>query len=299
MNPNAVAPDYDPDMAEQILDDAGYPRGADGWRFELDLMPQTSTSTRVMGEIIKEQFEAIGIKINFQLYDHVTVGTMERAGDFDIISNCPRYGPSPLDGYYANYHPEGLYNKGRIMYDNPEFTAVMEEALSEFDIDKRRELIWECQKILAEDFVNIPIVGEQKIQISNINWRGQRASVDVWGKGSNWFCYRCVWNVNNVETEEPTDIEDVINDLQDELDKVTADIALFSDRVADSLDTVTDAIEAQTDMIGDVETTLSSDVASMEETVSGMKGTIGMLQTLLIVTLLVAIVAVVVPFIKS
>ncbi|MCC5909248.1 MAG: ABC transporter substrate-binding protein [Clostridiaceae bacterium] len=52
-------------------------------------------------------------------------------------------------------------------YRNPEFDAIADAQRREMDIDKRRELVWEAQRILAEDVPRITLYSRANVQVYN------------------------------------------------------------------------------------------------------------------------------------
>jgi peptide/nickel transport system substrate-binding protein len=85
-NPDIKRLPYDPALAEKLLDEAGYPRQADGYRFEVTL---DSSNDRYVndGDIataIAGYFERVGIKVNLNL--------MSRSIFFTYISTTNREG---------------------------------------------------------------------------------------------------------------------------------------------------------------------------------------------------------------
>lgn len=63
-----------------------------------------------------------------------------------------------------NAHPGGN-NTNR--YSNPEFDAIADAQREEMDIDKRRELVFEAQKILAEDVSQLTLYSRAGVQAYN------------------------------------------------------------------------------------------------------------------------------------
>lgn len=53
-----------------------------------------------------------------------------------------------------NDKPRGWNMSG---YRNPDFDRIADESASTMDQDKRRELVWDMQKILIEDIPYIPL----------------------------------------------------------------------------------------------------------------------------------------------
>jgi len=62
---------YDPEKAEQLLDEAGYPRDEDGVRFEFEWLSYDRDYAVQSSEIIKEFLQDVGIMINIQPVEYV------------------------------------------------------------------------------------------------------------------------------------------------------------------------------------------------------------------------------------
>jgi peptide/nickel transport system substrate-binding protein len=207
-NPNARLPSHDKAMAEKLLDDAGYTRGADGWRFELLLTQSTAVACMTMSEVVKEQLEEVGIKINWQVYDIATYTEKFKAGEWDLISRWTRYGPSPNDGFGNYFHTRdeaagwGLDNY--FGFSNAEVDALVEEALTISDFDDRKALYDQVQEILAEEIATLEMAFEQKLQLSYSDWHGLTATPEGLGVAGNWFSFKSVWNEAYVQDAPPT-----------------------------------------------------------------------------------------------
>lgn len=157
--PDVKQYDYDPAHAEQLLDAAGFPRLAGGVRFHLQLKTSTEESTRILAEVLAEQWKKIGITLdlrplenatlqsdigrgNFQLYTLRWVGANNDPDIFEYIFNSKRM---PPDGA----------NRGH--YNNPEVDALLAQQRVETDMEKRKEILSRIQKIIAEDepYINL------------------------------------------------------------------------------------------------------------------------------------------------
>jgi peptide/nickel transport system substrate-binding protein len=64
---------FDPELAEQLLDEAGYPRGADGVRFSLDLEVPSGRAYTDAALVIGQYLTDIGVQTNVALQDFATV----------------------------------------------------------------------------------------------------------------------------------------------------------------------------------------------------------------------------------
>jgi len=207
-NPKARLPSYDKTRAEKLLDEAGYPRKSDGWRFEVRLTQVPVTANQAISEILKEQLEAVGVKIKWETYDWATAGDKHVKKDFDLYGRYVRYGPSPDDGYGSYLHTRdeaagrGLDNY--FGFSNKAYDALVDEALTISDFIKRKALYDKAQEILAEEIAVLSIVYEQKIQLAYSEWHGMCTMRDGLGVNGNWYSFRAIWNEKYVKTTTAT-----------------------------------------------------------------------------------------------
>jgi peptide/nickel transport system substrate-binding protein len=157
---------YDVAKANQILDDAGYLDGdGDGIREMADgsqpltfrmYYPSDSTNAPRMAELLNEQWKQVGIQTEIQTLDpDALTAVCCPAFDFDVI----------LWGWSSDPDPNGLLSvmttadivtgNNETGYSNPEYDALYAQQGVELDKEKRRELVWEMQKIVHDDVVYI------------------------------------------------------------------------------------------------------------------------------------------------
>lgn len=151
--PNVRQYRYDPALAEKLLDAAGLPRGANGVRLHLALKTSTEESARLLGEVLADQWKRVGVALelrpletatfysdiahgSFQLYTFRWLGANNDPDVFDYVFNSKRV---PPDGA----------NRGH--YHNPALDALLDRQRVELDREKRKAILSEIQKIVAED----------------------------------------------------------------------------------------------------------------------------------------------------
>ena len=78
--------DYDPARAQQLLDAAGFPRGADGVRMHLTLKTSTDESTRLMSEAIADQWKRVGVALQLRPMEFATFYSDITHGSFQLYS---------------------------------------------------------------------------------------------------------------------------------------------------------------------------------------------------------------------
>ncbi|NPV61740.1 MAG: ABC transporter substrate-binding protein [Methanotrichaceae archaeon] len=151
-NPDQEEYSYDPDEAGDLLEDMGYSidgqyYSKDGKPLELELLV-TSTNERA-GEMIKQQLEEAGIKVDMRSVDSKTLDSLVGEWTFDLA----------LSGHGGLGGDPNILNKVIIgqgfnsaRYDaDPKLTEVLQKQNAEMDPEKRKTLVFEAQEIYAQD----------------------------------------------------------------------------------------------------------------------------------------------------
>lgn len=150
---------FDLEKAKALLDEAGYPAGDDGTRFELGLiyiappfMPDFNT---LPSEFIAAALKPVGIKVNLDPQQGFA-GWAKRsaAWDFDMSINWPGDKTDPAIGVSRLYVCDNIKNQAYTNtsgYCNAKVDAIFAEAAAESDVEKRRALYAQVQDILLED----------------------------------------------------------------------------------------------------------------------------------------------------
>jgi peptide/nickel transport system substrate-binding protein len=158
-NPDEITSyDYDPEMAEQLLEEAGWTLGPDGVRQKdgqrLSFTMYTNAGNQVREAYltaIQQYWADVGIEMFPQLEPFpALVERITSTYDFEVVLIGFNWSADPdqstmfsCDGY------GGGFNFTR--YCNPEVDALLQEALRETDRDRRIELYTEFQNIIMED----------------------------------------------------------------------------------------------------------------------------------------------------
>lgn len=141
------AVDYDPALANALLDEAGYRIGADGFRanpdgsrLELEMATSPSALDRIYNEAWQAAFDRVKIHLRFkvakwnELYKAATEGKLQMWGsawtaDYPGADNFLQllYGPNSgqtNNGNFQNKEYDELYRKALSMQDSPERNAI-------------------------------------------------------------------------------------------------------------------------------------------------------------------------------
>jgi len=184
---NAKVPQYDFDVAKanQLLDEAGLRKGADGVRLKTRIYG-TPGVRAIMSEIIKEQLKAVGIQTDIVINEWTTYYNAVRQtrtvdGVFTIFS-LPNV-PDPTTES-PRYHSKEIRPGGfnYLFYSNPRIDAIIDETQRTLDREKRVKLLYEYQDILARDVPFIPLYVLAGVDVWNKKFTGFQVS--EWGGAS-------------------------------------------------------------------------------------------------------------------
>jgi peptide/nickel transport system substrate-binding protein len=164
---------YDPNLANKILDDAGYkdvnkdgiremPDGTNPLTFRLN-WPSDSVEDPRIAELLQEMWKEIGISTQPQAVDpDALTAQCCPVLDYDVL----------IWGWVADPDPQTLliipatdqiptgYNE--TGYSNPAYDKLFAQESVELNPEKRQEFVWEMQKITFDDVVYIiPYYGKQ------------------------------------------------------------------------------------------------------------------------------------------
>ncbi|MEX2426432.1 MAG: ABC transporter substrate-binding protein [Thermomicrobiaceae bacterium] len=148
--------EYDPEQAEQLLEEAGWVMGDDGVR-ERDGTPLSFTCTVITGdqarlpeaETVQQYLADVGINMEIEEAPLATIQEGQRDGSIDASLYNWTYGGT-------NGEPDGsntLHSEARNnwnLFQNEEVDALLQEGLELTDEDERAEVYGEIQAIVAE-----------------------------------------------------------------------------------------------------------------------------------------------------
>lgn len=152
---------YDPELANSILDEAGYlDTDGDGVRetpdgqpmvFRLN-WPNDSVVAPRMAELLSTMWGEVGVELELQALDpDALTAACCPTFDYDVI--IWGWGSDPDPGFLLSVMttdeiPTGNSETG---YSNPTYDELYVEQQTELDRDKRKEIIWEMQQIVFDD----------------------------------------------------------------------------------------------------------------------------------------------------
>ena len=159
------------EVANKLLDEAGFKRGAGGVRFEIvhDQTPYGEEWQRY-GEYVQQVLAEIGIKATLRYEDVPTwLKRLYTDYDFQLSSNWIQGLADPVIGVHRLYHSKQI-RQGTVFvnesgWSSPRTDQLMDQATVELDPKKRAALYQEFQKLVVEA---APLVWVHELQFVTV-----------------------------------------------------------------------------------------------------------------------------------
>jgi len=182
--------EYSPEEAEKLLDEAGYPRGTDGVRFRMEqhFTPYGESFVR-LAEYVKNELGKIGIEVQTQSTDMggwlkaiYTDWSYQMTNNFTHNYSDPQIGVQRA--FISSNIRRGASFTNSMGYVNPRVDELFEQASTEIDEAKRKELFVEIQQILRDE---LPVIFLIEIAYSHLyNSRVHNLITNGISMYSNW-----------------------------------------------------------------------------------------------------------------
>jgi ABC-type transport system substrate-binding protein len=142
--------DYDPELAIQLLQEAGY----DGGDITISAQAMQTAFNPIMLTIVQEYWADVGVNLEIEYMERAALREKQGNGDYDItISNPTRAETDLLLEFFRceNFPPGPNF----ALYEGP--CDLINEQARELDQDKRVEMIVQIQQQIAEDAPIVPL----------------------------------------------------------------------------------------------------------------------------------------------
>jgi peptide/nickel transport system substrate-binding protein len=156
---------FDQAKAGEMLDQAGYPKGADGTRFGFDfVLPANIPGEGKIAEVVKTNLAAVGIKVNLVPLERAAMNQKAYTDlQFGMLIDSYGLGPDPAIGV------ERLYNSNNIKsppvpfsnsagYRNAELDKLFDQEKLQSDPAKRQEIYNKIQEMIWADVPTVPLM---------------------------------------------------------------------------------------------------------------------------------------------
>jgi peptide/nickel transport system substrate-binding protein len=198
---------YDPKKANEVLDKAGWAKGADGIRSKggvrasLSYTTTTGDSTREkVQQVLVDEWKAIGVEVKIQnspssvlLSGSCTGKDPRKLGTFDLIQYASSPGIDPHSTVFQRYHSKNIPTLANCAGQNytrvkvPEMDKAIDEAGSTLDLEKRKAAYQTALKTLNQQYVIIWLYDRSDLD-------GRQDALKGWEPNA-W--QRFTWNIQN------------------------------------------------------------------------------------------------------
>lgn len=181
----AFAPDvfqftHDRARAKALLDEAGY-RDPDGDgplpRLRLTLKVSTNEFYRLQATVIQQDLREVGIELDVRSYEFATLSKDVASGNFQLVT-LQWVGISDPDMLRRVFHskqmPPSGFNRG--FYSNAEVDRLIDEATTAPQMETRKRLYQQVQRIVAEDAPYISLWYKRNVAVAQPDLSGIRLS---------------------------------------------------------------------------------------------------------------------------
>lgn len=170
---------YNVENAKKLLADAGWKDtdgdgyvDKDGKNLELDFVYYSGRAELpLFAEATQSDAKKVGIKVNLKNVDYNVLDGIGTRGEYDmLISNIlteQAGDPEVFVNMYWKTNVNGSNPQNGSGYSNPEYDALSDQLIQEFDPAKRKEIIEKMGKIIQDDAATLVFGYPQTNMISN------------------------------------------------------------------------------------------------------------------------------------
>lgn len=144
-------PETDVERANRLLDDAGYKKGSDGYRFELiyRCFPTSIFGTVDIPIFVTQQLDKIGIRVKVEQYEWaLRTEMLDNRRDWDLCAGGGDRGPD-ASNFASFLISTSASNKMR--YNNPEIDQLFEDGVKVAELSERAKCYYKIQEIISKD----------------------------------------------------------------------------------------------------------------------------------------------------
>ena len=168
-NPDLTGLEYDPDLARQLLEESEYADPATRPRIVVTV-PGTGGTIGLDLEVVIEMWkQELGVEVEIQQVEWATYLQDLNQHKFQAYAGLGWEAdyPDPQDFLDILFHTESSLNHG--MYSNLEADAILEEARTETDVERRVDLYQQAEELIVQDGAWLPLwySGERYVLIKD------------------------------------------------------------------------------------------------------------------------------------
>ena len=169
---------HDPQKARDLLAQAGYPAG--GRRLHLVMKTSTEETSRLLAVILQQQLHQVGIDMDVHTFEFATFYSDVVKGAFQIYT-LRWVGGSNQDPEIFEYILDSKSfaprRANRSYYSNPQVDAWIEQARTELDQQKRKQIYAKIQEQVWKDLPSINLWSLDNVIVHTARVRNIHADV--------------------------------------------------------------------------------------------------------------------------
>lgn len=184
VNKGAKNPEYNPDMAKQLLADAGWVDSNGDGTLDKDGKPLSLTLTYStdsadypsVAEYLQHELGKLGIKLRINVVEYAKMRQILESGDFDLILTGQWYIPhdEPSNNYRAYFHStKGTYH---FLMD-PQVDALIDQLDATGDREKRLDLHYRLQEEILKRYPVVYLYNYYSVIFAKDSVKGLEAPV--------------------------------------------------------------------------------------------------------------------------
>ena len=168
---------YDPAKAKALLDEAGWKPGPDGIRVKdgqrLKIIWETIIDARPV-EQLQAQMKQVGIEVEPNLAPlNLHVGIGQKGEGYNLIQL--RYVTGDPDVMRVIYYSKNIgIGFNWSLYSDPALDKILEDAAATTDLNKRKELYAQSQKIVMDQALTVPLHVSHQLMVTRSEVHGVR-----------------------------------------------------------------------------------------------------------------------------
>jgi len=172
------------DLANKLLDEAGYPRNDKGVRFSLTLTHLTQIHSDISGYLQSVLSRKLGVELRILNEKFGDWSELIANGNFELATDIVFNWGDPVIGVHRTYSSRnirpGVIWSNTQGYSNPVADELMDKAGTEMNIDRRKALYAEFQKQVVDD---LPVYWLYQVPYAGIRRRSLMGvdNASVWG----------------------------------------------------------------------------------------------------------------------
>jgi peptide/nickel transport system substrate-binding protein len=166
--PDVATYPYDPQRARELLSEAGKSGLSFGYR------TSTDETQRTLATVFQQQLKEVGINVTLQTNEPATFSADIEKGNFQAYSRRWIGGNNDPDIFDLIFHSKRMPPEGanRGFYVNPRVDELIRIGQIETDLEKRKAVYQEIQKIVAEDLPYVSLFYINNVAVFNRRIQG-------------------------------------------------------------------------------------------------------------------------------